>query len=68
MLALEHFIVPRGLAEVERVAIAKHWRVPDVVAVEFGDYLIQAEGGLPKIRLMPSSALTLPGSIATGHS
>jgi hypothetical protein len=38
------------LTEDEVDAIAEHENIPDIVAVELGNYLVHEEPGIPKIR------------------
>lgn len=52
MLDINDCIALCGLTEEEVAAIAEHEHVPDVVAAELGNYLIQTEDGVPKIRRM----------------
>ena len=50
MLTFEDCIALSRLSEEEVSAIAEHERIPDMAAIEYGDYLIQTPDGELKIR------------------
>ena len=50
MLTFEDCIALSRLSEEEVSAIAEHERIPEMAAIEYGDYLIQTPDGELKIR------------------
>lgn len=50
MLTYEDCIGLSALTEDEIKAIAEHEHVPEIVALEFGHYLIETEDGVPAIK------------------
>jgi len=50
MLTYQDCIGLSDLTEEEIKAIAEHEHVPDIVALEFGHYLIETEDGVPAIK------------------
>ena len=50
MLTYEDCIGLSDLTEDEIKAIAEHENLPEIVALEFGHYLIEAENGVPAIK------------------
>ena len=50
MLDIESCIALSGLTEEEIEAIAEHERVPEMLAVELGGYLVQLPDGQKRIR------------------
>jgi hypothetical protein len=52
MLTIEDCIALSELTEEEIDAIAEHEHLPEIVAVELGNYLVHAPGGVPRINAM----------------
>jgi len=52
MLTLRDCIDLCELSEEEIKAIAEHEHVPEIVAVEIGEYLVETPGGEPRIKAM----------------
>ncbi len=52
MLTLEDCIALCDLTEAEIDAIAEHEHLPEIIAAELGEYLIESEDGVPRIRAM----------------
>jgi hypothetical protein len=52
MLSLEDCIALCGLTEEEVLAIAQHEHLPEIVAAELGNYLLQAPDGETHIKAM----------------
>ncbi len=50
MLTLEDCIALSDLTEEEIDAIAEHEHIPEIVAAELGNYLIQREDGVPMLK------------------
>jgi len=50
MLTYEDCLEFSGLSEEEVAAIAEHEHLPDILAVELGNYLVQSVDGQPMIR------------------
>lgn len=50
MLTFEDCVALSHLSEEEVSAIAEHEHIPEMAAIEYGDYLIQTPGGELKIR------------------
>ncbi len=50
MLTIEDCIGICGFTEEEIKAIAQHEHVPEIIAVELGEYLIHSSNGIPHIR------------------
>jgi len=50
MLTYEDCVALAELTEEEVAAIAEHERVPEIIAVELGNYLVHDPHGVPKIR------------------
>ncbi|HXK56991.1 MAG: hypothetical protein KDI74_09290 [Gammaproteobacteria bacterium] len=50
MLTYEDCVGLCDLTEEEVEAIAEHEHIPDIVAAEFGSYLIHSNSGVPMIR------------------
>ncbi len=50
MLTYEDCVGLSDLTEDEIKALAEHGHVPEIVALEFGHYLIETEGGVPAIK------------------
>ena len=50
MLTLQDCIDICELTEAEIKAIAQHEHVPEIIAVELGEFLIHCENGVPHIR------------------
>lgn len=52
MLTIQDCIELSGLTEEEILAIAEHEHLPEIVALELGNYLIQTPEGEKRIRAM----------------
>jgi hypothetical protein len=52
MLTLEDCLGLCHLTEEEIEAIAQHEHLPEIIAVELGEYLVRSETGVPMIRKM----------------
>jgi len=52
MLTIQDCIELSGLSEEEILAIAEHEHVPEIVAVELGNYLVQTVTGEKRIKAM----------------
>lgn len=52
MLTIQDCIELSGLTEEEILAIAEHEHVPEIVALELGNYLVQTPQGEKRIRAM----------------
>ena len=52
MLTLEDCIALSDLTEEEILAIAEHEHVPEIVAVEMGNYLVHSADGVPLLKRM----------------
>ena len=52
MLTFEDCLGLSGLTEKEIDAIAQHEHLPEIVALELGNYLLHQPDGAPKIRRM----------------
>jgi hypothetical protein len=50
MLTYEDCVGLSDLTEDEIEAIAEHEHIPEIVAAEFGSYLVHTDDGVPKIR------------------
>ena len=50
MLTLQDCIALCGLTEEELDAVAEHEHLPQIVAAEFGNYLLQGSDGVPRIK------------------
>lgn len=50
MLTLQDCIASCGLTEEEVDAIAEHEHLPEIVAAELGNYLLQGRDGVPRIK------------------
>ena len=50
MLTLQDCIASCGLTEEEVDAIAEHEHLPEIVAAELGNYLLQGPDGVPRIK------------------
>jgi hypothetical protein len=50
MLTIEDCIALSGLTEAEIDALAEHEHIPEIVALELGNYLIRRPDGVPAIR------------------
>lgn len=50
MLTIQDCIALSGLTEAEIDALAEHEHIPEIVAVELGNYLIHRPDGVPAIR------------------
>lgn len=50
MLSYEDIIAFCGLTEEEVEAIAEHEHIPEVAAAEMGQYLIECEDGIPRLK------------------
>lgn len=50
MLTLKDCIALSGLTEEEIEAIAEHEHLPEIIAVELGNYLVHSPEGVPMIR------------------
>ena len=50
MLTLQDCIALSDLTEEEVDAIAEHEHIPEIVAAEFGNYLVHQPGGPPMLR------------------
>jgi hypothetical protein len=52
MLSFEDCLAPCELTEAEILAIAEHENLPEVAALELGNYLVHMPGGERRIRRM----------------
>jgi hypothetical protein len=52
MLTIQDCIELSGLTEEEVLAIAEHEHLPEMIAVELGNYLVQTPGGEKRIKTM----------------
>ena len=52
MLTIQDCIELSGLTEEEILAIAEHEHIPEMIAVELGNYLVQTPEGEKRIRAM----------------
>ncbi len=52
MLTFEDCLALSELTEAEILAIAEHENLPEITALEFGNYLVQSPGGEKRIRRM----------------
>jgi hypothetical protein len=52
MLTIQDCIELSGLSEEEILAIAEHEHVPEMIAVELGNYLVQTPTGEKRIKAM----------------
>ena len=52
MLTIQDCIELSGLSEEEILAIAEHEHVPEMIAVELGNYLVQTPAGEKRIKAM----------------
>jgi DNA repair protein RadC len=52
MLTIQDCIDLSGLSEEEILAIAEHEHVPEMIAVELGNYLVQTAAGEKRIKAM----------------
>lgn len=50
MLTLQDVIDYSDLTEEEVAAIAEHEHIPDIVAAEFGNYLVHSPDGVPMLK------------------
>ena len=50
MLTYQDCVEMCGLSAEEVMAIAEHEHVPDIIAAEYGNYLVQGPTGVPMIR------------------
>jgi hypothetical protein len=50
MLTIEDCIALSDLTQEEIDAIAEHEHIPEIVALELGEYLVHARDGIPRIR------------------
>ena len=50
MLTLQDVIDYSDLTEEEVAAIAEHEHIPDIVAAEFGNYLVHSPEGVPMLK------------------
>ena len=52
MLTIQDCIELSGLTEEEVLAIAEHEHIPEMIAVELGNYLIQTPAGEKRVKAM----------------
>lgn len=50
MLTLQDVIDYSDLTEEEVAAVAEHEHIPDIVAAEFGNYLVHSPDGVPMLK------------------
>jgi hypothetical protein len=71
MLTIQDCIALCGLSEAEVDALAEHEHLPEIVAVELGNYLIHRPDGVPAIRAIirdDIAAAERRGDIAHAHA